>query len=141
MPTSLKKEPRVHVLGIVGSPRRQGNTEILADEVLAGAQATGAQTEKVILTELQITPCLACGTCQTTGTCAQQDDMPALLDKMQHSQVWVLGTPIYWAGPTAQFKAFMDSEARKPAFSNGEELALSMEFLTLQRQPIYGART
>lgn len=34
--------------------------------------------------------------------------MPALLDKMQRSQVWVLGTPIYWWGPTAQFKAFMD---------------------------------
>ena len=78
------------------------------DEVLGGAQAAGAQTEKVLLTELKIAPCQACNTCQTTGRCAQQDDMPALLDKMKRSQVWVLGTPIYWWGPTAQFKAFMD---------------------------------
>jgi multimeric flavodoxin WrbA len=104
----LKDDSRVRVLGVVGSPRRQGNTEILVDEVLAGAQAAGAQTEKVILTELKIAPCQGCDTCQTTGKCAQQDDMPALLDKMARSQVWVLGTPIYWWGPTAQFKAFMD---------------------------------
>jgi len=104
----LKDDSRVRVLGVVGSPRRQGNTEILVDEVLAGAQAAGAQTEKVILTELKIAPCRGCDTCQTTGKCAQQDDMPALLDRMNRSQVWVLGTPIYWWGPTAQFKAFMD---------------------------------
>lgn len=104
----LGDDSRVRVLGVVGSPRRQGNTEILVDEVLVGAQAAGAQTEKVILTELKIAPCRGCDTCQTTGKCAQQDDMPALLDKMNRSQVWVLGTPIYWWGPTAQFKAFMD---------------------------------
>jgi NAD(P)H-dependent FMN reductase len=34
--------------------------------------------------------------------------MPALLEKMERSQVWVLGTPVYWWGPTAQFKAFLD---------------------------------
>jgi len=105
---ALSHVSRVQVLGVVGSPRRNGNTEILVDEVLAGAQAAGAHTEKVILAELKIAPCRGCDTCQTTGKCAQQDDMPALLEKMKSSQVWVLGTPIYWWGPTAQFKAFMD---------------------------------
>jgi len=37
-----------------------------------------------------------------------KDDMPPLLDKMEQSELWILGTPIYWWGPTAQFKAFLD---------------------------------
>ena len=96
------------VLGIVGSPRRGGNTETLVDEVLRGAEEAGARVEKVILSELDIGPCRACEACQETGKCVQRDDMPALLEQMERSQVWVLGTPIYWWGPTAQFKAFID---------------------------------
>jgi multimeric flavodoxin WrbA len=95
-------------LGIVGSPRRGGNTESLVDEVLHGAEEAGALTEKVILNELDISPCQACDACGKTGGCVQRDDMPALLEQMQRSQVWVLGTPVYWWGPTAQFKAFLD---------------------------------
>ncbi len=104
------KEPArgTRVLGIVGSPRRSGNTEMLVDEVLAGAQEAGALTEKVILNELDIAPCQACNACQRTGKCAQQDDMLTVLQQMERSQVWVLGTPVYWWGPTAQFKAFVD---------------------------------
>jgi multimeric flavodoxin WrbA len=97
-----------HVLGIVGSPRRGGNTEVMVDEVLAGAEEAGAHVEKVILAELAIAPCRACDTCAETGACAQHDDMQPLAEKMQRSEVWVLGTPVYWWGPSAQFKAFMD---------------------------------
>jgi multimeric flavodoxin WrbA len=96
------------VLGIVGSPRCGGNTETLVDEVLAGAEEAGGLTDKVILNELDIAPCQACDACKKAGRCVQQDDMPALLEKMQRSPVWVLGTPVYWWGPTAQFKAFLD---------------------------------
>jgi multimeric flavodoxin WrbA len=96
------------VLGIVGSPRRGGNTEILVDEVLRGAQDAGAQIEKVILSRLDIRPCRGCDACKEASKCVQQDDMHALLERMKHSQVWVLGTPIYWWGPTAQMKAFID---------------------------------
>ena len=104
----IEEPTRKRVLGIVGSPRRGGNTETLVDEVLAGAQAAGALTDKVILNELAISPCQACRACQKNGACAQRDDMPALLEQMARSRVWVLGTPIYWWGPTAQFKAFLD---------------------------------
>ena len=96
------------VLAIVGSPRRQGNTETLVDAVLSGAAEAGAQVEKVCLRDIKIGPCLACDACQRTGACAQKDDMAALLLKMQESEIWVLGTPVYWWGPTAQFKAFVD---------------------------------
>jgi len=105
---SKKRANRKRMLGIVGSPRRGGNTEILVDEVLRGAEEAGALVEKVILSRLNIAPCRACDACRKAGECAQRDDMPALLEKMERSQVWVLGTPVYWWGPTAQFKAFLD---------------------------------
>jgi multimeric flavodoxin WrbA len=95
-------------LGICGSPRRGGNTETLVDEVLRGAQQAGAAVEKVLLSELDIAPCDACNACETTGDCVYDDDMPPLWDKMARSQVWVLGTPVYWWGPSAQFKLFLD---------------------------------
>ncbi|MFX1338095.1 MAG: flavodoxin family protein [Promethearchaeota archaeon] len=96
------------VLGIVGSPRRGGNTEILVDEVLAGAEEAGASIEKIILNEMNIGPCQACNTCYKTGQCKQDDDMTGLLEKMEQAETWVLGTPIYWWGPTGQFKIFLD---------------------------------
>ena len=99
---------RKRVLGIVGSPRRGGNTDILVDEVLAGAAEAGALTEKVVLSKLAIGPCRACDACGKTGKCVQRDDLPALLEQMERSQVWVLGTPVYYWGPSAQFKAFVD---------------------------------
>ena len=103
-----QNQDQTRVLAIVGSPRRNGNTETLVDAVLAGAQEAGALTAKVSLRDLDLRPCLACDACQRTGACVQKDDMAALLDKMQEAQVWVLGTPVYWWGPTAQFKAFLD---------------------------------
>jgi multimeric flavodoxin WrbA len=103
MPTENLK-----VLGIVGSPRQGGNTEELVDEVLRGARDAGARFEKVRLSDLEIAPCDACDSCVDTGECVQGDDMPGLLAKMQASQIWVLGTPVYWWGPSAQFKLFVD---------------------------------
>lgn len=99
---------QTHVLGVVGSPRRGGNTEILVDEVLSGAAEAGALIEKIILSELTIGPCQGCDACYKIGDCVQQDDMQILFEKMERSQVWVLGTPVYYMGPTAQFKTFLD---------------------------------
>jgi multimeric flavodoxin WrbA len=95
-------------LSIVGSPRRGGNTETLVDEALRGAHEASADTEKVILSDLDIHPCTACNSCSRTGSCVFDDDMPALLEKMRDSGVWVLGTSVYWWGPTAQTKTFID---------------------------------
>ncbi len=114
-------EERVRVLGIVGSPRRGGNTEVLVDEVLAGASAAGAMVEKVVLNELDIRPCQACNGCAKTGQCVQKDDMAAVLKQMEGSQVWVMGTPVYWWGPSAQFKAFMDRWYGARGFRRGKQ--------------------
>ncbi len=104
----MSEAVKTKALGLVGSPRRGGNTETLVDEVLRGASEAGASTEKVILSDLSIHPCTACNTCTRTGSCVFNDDMDAVLEKMRLSGVWVLGTPVYWWGPTAQMKTFID---------------------------------
>jgi len=96
------------VLGIVGSPRQGGNTDVLVQEILAGAADAGAQTEIVHLGELRIGACRACNACHETGRCVISDDMASVVELMTRSDAWVLGTPVYWWGPTAQFKAFLD---------------------------------
>lgn len=98
----------IHVLGIIGSPRRNGNTEILVDQILSGATAGGAQIGKIILNELDISPCNACDACRDSRKCVFDDDMNIVLEMMDQSQIWILGTPIYWWGPTAQMKTFID---------------------------------
>ena len=100
--------PVAHVLGFVGSPRRGGNTDVLVGRVLRGAEEGGATTEAVHLASLGVSPCLACEACKGTGQCAQRDDMSSLLDRMPISRLWVLGTPLYGYGPSAQLKAFLD---------------------------------
>jgi multimeric flavodoxin WrbA len=97
-----------HVLGLVGSPRSGGNTDILVDEILAGARDAGATVEKVMLDDLEINPCKACYSCRPGGVCIQNDDMTGLYEKMQRADVWVIGSPVYWWGPSAQIKAFVD---------------------------------
>jgi multimeric flavodoxin WrbA len=96
------------ILGVMGSPRIGGNTDVLMDRALAGAKAAGADVEKVILDQLDIGPCRDCEGCAVDCECIQDDDMIALYDKIHQADGLVLGTPIYWWGPTAQMKAFID---------------------------------
>ena len=96
------------VMGFIGSPRRMGNTELIVDQILLGAKDKGMTTEKTILSKLKIGPCIACDNCEVKGNCFQDDDMPQLLKKMDKNEVWILGTPVYWWGPTAQMKTFID---------------------------------
>lgn len=117
----------IHALGIVGSPRRGGNTDVLVAEVLAGAKEAGAEIEKVALPDLDIEPCCACNVCKGEGHCVIEDDMRDLVRKLERSDVWVLGTPVYWWGPTAQFKAFLDrwyAFDRKREFFRGRRVIL-----------------
>jgi multimeric flavodoxin WrbA len=96
------------VLGIMGSPRRNGNTHILVDKVLEGARAAGAQTELLVLADLSIRECDGCLACWKDKDCSKADDMNAVYPRLAQSDVIVFGTPVYWYGPTALMKAFID---------------------------------
>jgi multimeric flavodoxin WrbA len=96
------------VLGIMGSPRRQSNTEILLDRALAGAKKMGAEMEKVAVSELKIHPCLEIYACRKDGKCAIKDDMQQLYEKLLEADHIVFASPIFFYGLTSQAKAIVD---------------------------------
>src|SRR5512136_288519 len=96
------------VLGIFGSPRRGGNTEILLEEALKGAEAEGAEVERLHLTDINITPCKECHGCDRTGECILQDDMQKIYPKLLEADVIILASPIFFYGVSAWAKSLID---------------------------------
>lgn len=94
----------------LGSPRAGGNTDTLSQCVLDGATAAGFETEAVALRKLRIHDCSACDKCweKRGRPCVWQDDMDGLYDIIIGSDVLLFATPVYWYGPTATMKAFID---------------------------------
>jgi len=98
----------ISVLGISGSPHRHGNTETLLDSFLDGAKAAGAEIEKVILKDLDYSPCRGCNACHKTGDCVVKDDAIALFEKVLKCDCLAIASPIYTMGITAELKGFID---------------------------------
>ena len=98
----------MNFLAISSSPRLEGNSEILLGEFLRGVAQTGAEVEKVRLSELAISPCTQCGDCQRGGVCSIQDDMGGLYPKIAQCNGLVLASPIYFMAHCAQAKLLID---------------------------------
>ena len=99
---------KLKVLGIAGSPRRGGNTDLLLAEVLKGAASKGAEVKTIILNELKITPCQHCDACLEAGNCRIQDDMQMIYQELEKADRIVLASPIQFMSVTAQMKAMID---------------------------------
>lgn len=102
------REACMRVLGVVGSPRKNGNTEILMREALKVAEEEGIETEMFLMSDKQVAPCDACGTCFKTGGCVIQDDMQELYSMMERADAVIFGSPVYFGSVSAQMKAIMD---------------------------------
>ena len=98
----------MQVLGILGSPRRGGNSEILLDEALRVASDHGGSYEKVVLRDLKITPCLEIYKCAEDGVCAIQDDMQDLFPKIEQTERLIIASPIFFYSVPALAKAMID---------------------------------
>ena len=97
------------VLILSGSPRKGGNSDLLCDEFLRGAQEAGNEAEKIFIRSKKIAPCTACYYCRDhAGVCAIRDDMSEILDKMQAADVIVMASPVYFYSIDAQMKAVID---------------------------------
>ncbi len=96
------------VLGIMGSPRVGGNSDILLDEALAGAKEAGAETEKIILNKLKVSGCHDCKRCNETGICVIKDDMQDIHKKILDADAIIHSCPVYFWSMTAQMKAYLD---------------------------------
>ncbi len=91
-----------------GSPRKDGNSDILCNQFMKGAEESGNTTEKIYVSDRKIGWCRGCYACQDGHICVQKDDMAEILDKMLKADVIVLSTPVYFYTMDGQIKTLID---------------------------------
>ena len=104
----MSEQKKLKVLGIAGSRRRGGNTDMLLAELMKGAASRGAEVKTLVLSSLKFSTCTHCDGCIKTGSCIVKDDMQGIYDDFEQADVIVLATPIQFAGMTADLKAMID---------------------------------
>lgn len=96
------------VVIISSSPRKGGNSDTMAAEFLRGAVEVGNTVEKINIRDMELKFCIGCLSCQRTGKCVLKDGMNELYDTVQHADILVFATPVYYYGMTGQLKTFLD---------------------------------
>jgi multimeric flavodoxin WrbA len=95
-------------VAIVGSPRQNGNTEILTRHTLQAIAEEGLETELIKLAGLDIRPCNVCMACRDEERCPIDDDLFPLYAKIKEAEAIILASPVYYGSATALLKAFME---------------------------------
>ena len=98
----------MRVLGIMGSPRIKGNTDLLLDEALKGAQSQGAEVEKLVVDKLKISPCREYYGCLRDGNCVIRDDMDGIYPKLLEADGIIVASPMFFYSLSSQVKALID---------------------------------
>lgn len=96
------------VLGVMGSPRIGGNSDILLNQALTGAKEAGADIEKIVLDRKYIAGCKDCKKCNKAGVCAIKDDMAVIQKKILDAYAVIHASPVYFWSMTSQMKAYLD---------------------------------
>lgn len=95
-------------IGIVGSPRKEGNTEIITNHALKAITEESIETELIRLAGLDIRPCQACLSCRNTGKCIIDDDLYPIYLKMKEADAIILSSPVYISSVTSLMKALIE---------------------------------
>ena len=96
------------VVAIVGSPHADGNTSYLVDEALKELASKGIETEKIVLGQCVVNPCLGHAECGTFTVCKIKDDAPGIIERYNKADGVILASPVYFFNVSAQMKAFID---------------------------------
>jgi len=132
--TNSKKETKI--LALFGSPRKKGNSTLLANQIILGAESQGATVESVRLNSLNIKPCQGCYACQEEGSkgCVVDDDMQEIYPKIIEANALIIASPVYWFNMSAQTKIFMDrcialyNENHEESRLYGKNIAIAMTY-------------
>lgn len=95
-------------LGIVGSPRKGGNTELLMAHTLKTIAEEGIETELISLAGKDIRPCTACMACRGNEKCSIDDDLFPIYLRVKEADAIIIGSPVYFQGPTGLVRAFLE---------------------------------
>jgi multimeric flavodoxin WrbA len=98
----------MNVIAFLGSPREEGNTELLLREAIQGAEESGGRVHVFRLNTMNIMPCQNCGGCEETGTCIYDDDMTQIYNAIRKADRIILASPIFFLGVSAQTKGMID---------------------------------
>lgn len=98
----------MNIIAFLGSPRENGNTELLLKEIVKGVQSSGPEVKTFMLNRMNIQPCQNCGGCEETGECIIDDDMPEIYLDIRKADRIILASPIFFFGLSAQTKAMID---------------------------------
>ena len=124
----------IKVLVLLGSPRKKGNSAILAEQIAKGAKSGNAKVKTIYLHGKNIAPCKGCMSCQKKGSkgCSIRDDMQEIYLKLIEADAWVIASPVYWFTMSAQTKIFMDRCFALPAYQKdpfrGKRIAIAMTY-------------
>jgi multimeric flavodoxin WrbA len=125
------------IVGIEGSPRKNGNTGKLLQAVLEGARGAGAESRVFKLWDRDVRPCTGCGACRATGQCVLDDDMDEVVAAVQGATAAVLASPVYMWQVTATMKAFVDRLCRllTPEYASRLQGPKKLGFVYTQGNP------
>ncbi len=100
----------VNILGIVGSPRKGGNTEVMVRTALQAAESLGGvQTDIILMAGRKVSPCIGCHHCWFhDGVCAIKDDAGEMIQKMVEADGLIVGSPVYFGSMTATLKSLLE---------------------------------
>jgi multimeric flavodoxin WrbA len=98
----------VRIVGLSGSPRVGGNTDLILQEALAAAKAEGADVNLIRVSDYRLLPCSGCMSCFSTKKCVNEDDGESLYQEIVKADGIIMGSPSYFQGITGQMKTFID---------------------------------
>jgi multimeric flavodoxin WrbA len=96
------------VTAFLGSPRKDGNSELLLKEAIRGVEESGSAVNIFNLNQMDIMPCQNCGGCEETGACIYEDDMLQIYDAIRTSDRFIIASPIFFFSVSAQIKIMID---------------------------------
>ncbi len=96
------------VIAFLGSPRENGNTELLLREAVRGVEESGSAVQVFNLNKMNIMPCQNCGGCDETGVCIYEDDMTRIYEAIRNADRIILASPIFFFALSAQTKIMID---------------------------------
>lgn len=96
------------IIAFHGSPRDEGNTELLLNSALSAAKEEGHKVTLFRPGRMNISPCLNCGSCEESAECVIEDDMSEVYDAIREGDRFILAVPIFFLGLSAQIKTLID---------------------------------
>lgn len=103
-----KEQKKMKILVLTGSPRKNGNSNTLADNFIKGATEAGHEIVRFDAAQKDVHPCIACNSCGMNGPCVFKDDFEFVRKHIADADMVVFATPMYYFGFSAQLKTVID---------------------------------